>query len=146
MGEDELSWFYVGNGQLRAKDSNGWTDEYQDIDGPERIPNVGLDAHSDLPEEPSGDTERARAARVRSSLARLCMSAARLLIAGLIWLTGVLVRLMAAFWRLIVKGYRQASLSLSVRSIARQRRGGLVSAGSALSPSRPAVGRHRQQT
>jgi cytoskeletal protein RodZ len=32
MRDGEPGWFYVGNGQLRYKDSNGWTDKFQDID------------------------------------------------------------------------------------------------------------------
>jgi hypothetical protein len=31
MREGEPGWFYVGNGQLRYKDSQDWTDRYQDI-------------------------------------------------------------------------------------------------------------------
>jgi ferric-dicitrate binding protein FerR (iron transport regulator) len=32
MREDEPGWFYIGNGQLRYKDSVDWTERYQDID------------------------------------------------------------------------------------------------------------------
>jgi hypothetical protein len=32
MREGEPGWFYVGNGKLRYKDSEAWTDRYQDID------------------------------------------------------------------------------------------------------------------
>jgi hypothetical protein len=32
MGTEEPRWFYVGNGQLRLKDGDNWTDEYQTIE------------------------------------------------------------------------------------------------------------------
>jgi hypothetical protein len=32
MGEGEPRWYHVGHGQLRNKDANGWTDQYQNID------------------------------------------------------------------------------------------------------------------
>ena len=32
MGTEEPRWFYVGNGQLRLKDGEDWTDEYQTIE------------------------------------------------------------------------------------------------------------------
>ena len=34
MGADEPRWFYVGEGKLRLKDGDGWTDEYQTIESP----------------------------------------------------------------------------------------------------------------
>jgi len=34
MHDDNTGWFYVGNGRLRYKSLVGWTDRYQDIDGP----------------------------------------------------------------------------------------------------------------
>jgi len=39
--EDEGRWFYVGDGQLRKKDSDGWTDEYRDVDGPKKTAAAG---------------------------------------------------------------------------------------------------------
>jgi len=32
MGADEARWFYVGNGQLRLKNGEDWTDQYQTIE------------------------------------------------------------------------------------------------------------------
>jgi hypothetical protein len=34
MREGEPGWFYVGNGQLQYKDSDGWTDQYKTYRGP----------------------------------------------------------------------------------------------------------------
>ena len=34
MGADEPRWFYVGEGQLRLKDGQNWTDEYKTIESP----------------------------------------------------------------------------------------------------------------
>lgn len=34
MGTDEPRWFYVGDGKLRLKNGDGWTDEYQVIESP----------------------------------------------------------------------------------------------------------------
>jgi hypothetical protein len=35
MGAREPMWYYVGEGQLRYKDGDGWTDQYKTIDEPE---------------------------------------------------------------------------------------------------------------
>lgn len=42
--EAEGRWFYVGNGQLRKKDSDGWTEEYRDVDGPKKTSAAGPEA------------------------------------------------------------------------------------------------------
>ena len=34
MGADEPRWFYVGEGELRLKNGEVWTDEYQTIESP----------------------------------------------------------------------------------------------------------------
>jgi len=34
MGVDKPGWYYVGNGQLRYMDADGWTDQYKKIDDP----------------------------------------------------------------------------------------------------------------
>lgn len=34
MGADEPRWFYVGEGQLRLKNGDDWTDDYQTIESP----------------------------------------------------------------------------------------------------------------
>ena len=34
MGEDKPGWYYVGTGKLRYNDGDGWTDQYQPIEGP----------------------------------------------------------------------------------------------------------------
>jgi hypothetical protein len=38
MRDGEPGWFYVGSGQLRYKDMDGWTDQFQDLDGPAKGP------------------------------------------------------------------------------------------------------------
>jgi hypothetical protein len=37
MRAGEPGWFYIGSGQLRYKDTEGWTDQFQDLDGPARL-------------------------------------------------------------------------------------------------------------
>ena len=37
MRAGEPGWFYIGSGQLRYKDTEGWTDQFQDLDGPARV-------------------------------------------------------------------------------------------------------------
>ena len=143
MREGEPGWFYIGNGQLQYKDSNGWTDQYQDIDGPAKTSDVEPPASADV--LGSGIGESVRGTRHPSSLTRLCSSAAHGLIVGFsrlmvgLWrliaglsrltvglcrrlITG-LRRLMVGLWRLIAKRYRQASAIHASRSVARRQRG-----------------------
>jgi hypothetical protein len=143
MRDGEPGWFYVGNGQLRYKDSDGWTDQYQDIDGPAKTSDVGPSASPDV--LGSGIAEAGRGARDPSSLTRFCSSAAHYLIVGfshlmvVLWrlivgLRGLMVvlwrrliaglsRLMVVLWRLIAERYRQASASYASRSVAGRLRG-----------------------
>lgn len=150
MREGEPGWLYIGNGLLQYKDVNGWTDQYQDLDGPKKTADVGPLASTDA--RGSGRGEAGRGARHPRLLTRLCSCAAHLLIAGLsrlmvglgrlvvgfsrhaaglgrrviAGLSRLLVglrRLVAGFWRLIAEGFRQASARLSIRSVARHQRG-----------------------
>jgi hypothetical protein len=77
---------------LRYKDSDGWTDEYQDIDGPAKTSDVGPSASSDVLGSDSG--EAGRGTCDPSALTRLCSSAAHHLVVGF-------SRLMVGLWRLI---------------------------------------------
>jgi hypothetical protein len=42
MRDGEPGWFYVGNGQLRNKDSAGSADPHQDIEDPAKTSDAGL--------------------------------------------------------------------------------------------------------
>lgn len=46
---DEPRWYYVGNGQRRFRDGNGWTDRYEDIDSPTQTPATGPPEHPQHP-------------------------------------------------------------------------------------------------
>ena len=97
MNPDEPGWFYVGDGQLQYKDANGWTDQFQDIDGPARTSDVDSAMSADVPGLATGKV--ARHAKGPSPFARFCSSAAHSLITGL--------RLgMAGVWHLLVKLWR----------------------------------------
>jgi hypothetical protein len=41
MGENEPGWYNVGDGQLRYKDGEDWTDQYRDIDSAAGTSDVG---------------------------------------------------------------------------------------------------------
>jgi len=85
---NEPRWYYVGNGQLRYKDLNGWTDQYQDIDGPPRTAEVEpaeverQDA-SDLLGPVRGRGAEVEAQRRPSPFRKVCFSAAHRSRAGL---------------------------------------------------------------
>jgi len=67
VSETEPGWFYVGNGQLRFKDGNEWTDEYRDIDQkPDPTP---TESQSPDPEASASDRPRSkkRAALIASA-------------------------------------------------------------------------------
>ena len=97
MNPDEPGWFYVGHGQLQYKDVNGWTDQYQDIDGPAKTSDVDSTTSPDVLGPAIG--KAGRGARGPSPFARFCSSAAHSLITGL--------RLgMAGIWHLLVKLWR----------------------------------------
>lgn len=50
---EEPRWYYVGHGQLRYKDSTGWTDQYCDIDDPAGTSDAGSPASLDLVGKPA---------------------------------------------------------------------------------------------
>ena len=52
MGAEEPRWYYVGNGQLRLKEGESWTDEYQTIESRRTaVPSQVLGAEP-VPQEP----------------------------------------------------------------------------------------------
>ena len=52
MGAEEPRWYYVGDGQLRLKEGENWTDEYQKIESRRAaVPSQVLGAES-VPQEP----------------------------------------------------------------------------------------------
>lgn len=119
MRKGEPGWFYIGNGLLQYKDINGWTDQYQDLDSPAKSSDVGPLASTDV--LGSGIGEVGRGARDPWLLTRLCSSASHLLIVGLSRLMVAFgLRLIAGFRRLTAERCRQASASLSIRSVARR--------------------------
>ena len=119
MREGEPGWFYIGNGLLQYKDINGWTDQYQDIDGPAKTSDVGAPASTDV--LGSGIGEARRQARDPGPLTRLCSSAAHLLGAGFSLLIAVLGRLFVLLtvllWRSIV-GLSRLMVAVGRRVIA----------------------------
>ena len=45
MAEDEPRWYYVGNGQLRYKFGDFWTDQYKTIGHSERaVPTASIES------------------------------------------------------------------------------------------------------
>ena len=94
MRDGESGWFYVGNGELRYKDSDGWTDQYQDIDGPAKTSDVEPPASPDVPG--SGIGGAGKGSRDPSSLTKLCLSTAHFLIVGF-------GRLLVGLWPWVVR-------------------------------------------
>lgn len=87
MAEDEPRWYYVGNGELRLKDADGWTEQYKTIESPlAKTMQTDPTAQPD-PEQPD---QVARTGR-RRGLGRL-VGAALVMIAGVgaAFTTGVL--------------------------------------------------------
>lgn len=151
MPEGDPGWLYIGNGLLQYKDIDGWTDRYQELDDPARNSAVAPLASTD--DLGSGIGKAGQGAHDPGLLTRLCSSAAYHLIVGfrrlmvglwhlIVGLSRLMVtfgwplivalsrlivtfgrRVIAGFWRLIAEGYRQASASLSIRSVARRQRG-----------------------
>src|ERR1017187_2833245 len=89
MRDGEPGWFYVGSGQLRYKDMDGWTDQFQDLDGPAKGPAVGPDESPDVPGPITEQGIRGRRRHKPLPFITFCAAAAR----GLI---GVPIRLMGA--------------------------------------------------
>ncbi len=110
MGPDEPGWFYVGNGQLQYKDANGWTDQYQDIDGPAETPDV------DSPTSPDGlgpaTGKVARHAKGLSPFARFCSSAAHGLITGPRLGMAGLLHLLVNLWQRLIPELNRRLVSL----------------------------------
>ena len=113
-------WYYVGNGQLRHMDGDGWTEEYKPAD---RAGAATSDAEPDpascevlefVTEEP---TRRSR--RGTPSLATRVVAAVLQLIAGLIHLMVAIWRLVVALSRLIVARCRGTSVGASNESAVR---------------------------
>jgi len=113
MSPDDPGWFYVGQGQLQYKDVNGWTDQYQDIDGPPKTSDVGSPTSPDVLGPAIG--KAGRGARGPSPFARFCSSAAHSLITGL-WLG------MAGVWHLLVNLWQRLIPGLSHRLVGLVRR------------------------
>jgi len=109
---DKPGWYYVGDGQLRYMDPNGWTDQYKLVDSaaksdtqPPAVPDVlGTVARASV---------HGQDAQTPSSFFGLCVTSVHRLMA-------VLTPLMVALWRFIATRYGDASASLSKKSIARQ--------------------------
>jgi len=50
MGQDPPGWYYVGNGQLRYKFGDFWTDQYKTIDHSERaVPTASIESLDPVP-------------------------------------------------------------------------------------------------
>ncbi len=50
MGQDPPGWYYVGNGQLRYKFGDFWTDQYKTIDHSERaVPTASIESSDPVP-------------------------------------------------------------------------------------------------
>jgi hypothetical protein len=130
MPEQEPGWFYIGNGQLRYKDSEGWTDQYEDLDGPARTPDVGPPEPPDVPEPVTGKAVRGPGAHDLLTFIRRCAATAYrliaalgcLIVAGWRVIVASLQRLFLAGWRVIATGYREVSAKASRRAIARRPR------------------------
>lgn len=114
MRDGEPGWFYVGSGQLRYKDMDGWTDQFQDLDGPAKGPAVGPDESPDVAGPITEQGIRGRRRHKPLPFITFCAAAAR----GLI---GVPIRLMGALWALIAMGYGRESANLSSRHRATNR-------------------------
>ena len=121
MAGDKPGWYYVGNGQLRHMDGDGWTEEYKPADragaaksDPEPDP-ASCEVLEFVTEEP---TRRSR--RGTPSLATRVLAAVLQLIAGLIHLMVAIWRLIVALSRLIVVGCRKAFVGLPNQSAVRQ--------------------------
>ena|SRR5665811_471944 len=120
MAGDKPGWYYVGNGQLRHMDGDGWTEEYKPADragaaksDPEPDP-ASCEVLELVTEEP---TRRSR--RGTPSLATRVVAAVLQLIAGLIHLMVAIWRLVVALSRLIVARCRGTSVGTSNESAVR---------------------------
>lgn len=71
MSEQDPGWFYIGNGRLQYKDVEGWTDQFQDLDGPKRAAEIEPAESPDVPATVSGKAPRkGKAARAAKKAAR----------------------------------------------------------------------------
>ena len=61
MGADEPRWFYVGEGQLRLKNGDDWTDEYKAIESPRSVATQTAVLEPD-PQTPPGTKPKGRTA------------------------------------------------------------------------------------
>lgn len=119
MPEQQPGWFYVGNGQLRYKDGTGWTDQYQDLDGPKRASEAEPPASPDVPAQAVAKVPRVRGKRILSTFIRRCTTTA---------------------YRSIAARFREASARSSSKAIARRprHRGSLSTSSVVLSQFRHA--------
>lgn len=147
MPEQKLGWFYVGNGKLRYKDNSGWTDQYQDLDGPPVTDDVGPAGSPVAGADPREAVRRpvghslspfarrgaAATRRLIAASCRLTVAAVRLLVAGLFRMVTACGPLIGAGWRLVAAQYVEVSASASRRAAARRpRHRGSLSASSVL--------------
>ncbi len=58
MNRSKSGWYYVGHGQLRFMDADGWTDQYRNIDNPPRAPRPDVPATSPPPVAHPDPTKR----------------------------------------------------------------------------------------
>ena len=126
MAGGKPGWYYVGNGQLRHMDGDGWTEEYKPAD---RAGAAKSDAEPDpascevlefVTEEPTSTEQPTRRGhRAKRSLTMLVVAAALQLIAGLIHLMVAIWRLVVALSRLIVARCRGTSVGTSNESAVR---------------------------
>jgi hypothetical protein len=137
MAEDKPGWYYVGNGQLRYMDGDGWTEEYK----PAGRAGSGADAGKSDLEPAAGSCEVLESAtdgltrtepptrtelpargghRAKRSLTMLVVAVALQLIAGLIHLMVAIWRLVVALSRVIVGRFRGKPVGTSNESAVRQ--------------------------
>jgi hypothetical protein len=125
MAGDKPGWYYVGNGQLRYMDGDGWTEEYKPADRAGAGANAGKSDSEPAPGsseafESVTEERTRRGHRAERSLIMLVVAAVLQLIAGLIHLMVAIWRLVVALSRLIVARFRGASVGASNESAVRQ--------------------------
>ncbi len=71
MAQDPPGWYYVGNGQLRYKSGDFWTDQYKTIDHSERpVPPANIESSDPVPAHtsPNAGMPRLRTPRLISAV------------------------------------------------------------------------------
>lgn len=133
MPEQDPGWFYIGNGQLQYKDQDGWTDQFQDLDGPKKVAAAEASEAPDTPKPSRGKAKKAtkekkvgkaqkkekidRGPRARPLLILIKGGAgtARRSMSGL-------HSVVVSGWGLVATGYQEGSAAASRRAIARRPR------------------------